>query len=538
MKKLLGGVVVVLLTVTIATTQAPRLYTLPSLPSPEVLDRLSLTLAWHNRLLTDGPEDGLFSLQLLPAKGHYQIIVQSRKGTVFALDAETGDLLWQTQVGPPYWLAQPAAYNARALYVTRRDVLYSLDRATGKQLFEAVYARTNRRGPGVTLSAAPTAAGVADEFLLFMPFGPRVSAFELPPPEGTKRPGQPPYEDPLHPPPPMTEPALRWDSPTSGLRIEQPLLLGGQSLGAVSPGGTFFSLSALERTDPIAFKTDRPVAAAMGQFDHIAYLASEDGKLYALNIESTQPVWSFPAGAAIFRKPAVTTQDVYVSPERVGLFRVDRKSGVARWLNQDALQFLAVNKGFVYATDQVGRFLVLDYDRGTTLARYDLRDYPITFSNELTDRVYLASHSGLIVCLHHRDLAAPLLNKLVPPPAAKGKPKPKEQDKKPEADKDMEDKKADEPKDQDDKKPGPDKENGAAVGADRPACFARGNPSAPSHLPTPAPRAILTLASRGGHAPEKPSRRPPGADGPGSPRLRSGLARYRAADRPRTRVLA
>jgi len=59
----------------------------------------------------------------------------------------------------------------------------------------------------------------------------------------------------------------------------------------------------------------------------------------------------------------VTARDVYVSPDRLGLFRVDRKSGKESWHSQDAVHFLATNNEFVYATDPLGRFLVLDYFR-------------------------------------------------------------------------------------------------------------------------------------------------------------------------------
>jgi len=95
----------------------------------------------------------------------------------------------------------------------------------------------------------------------------------------------------------------------SGLRIEQPLLLTNPyrpahpALGAVSPNGTFFSLSSLERSEPIVYKIGRPVAAAMGQYDNVAYVASEDGYVYALNISNTDLAWRFNAEAPLFRKP-------------------------------------------------------------------------------------------------------------------------------------------------------------------------------------------------------------------------------------------
>src|SRR5262249_820446 len=103
------GLVLLLLFATTAGTQAPRLFTRPTLPPEAMLDRLNLTLAWHTRVPVEDLHDGLFSLQLLPGKGGFQFLVQTRQGVVIALDAETGDLLWQTQVGPRYWHGEPAA---------------------------------------------------------------------------------------------------------------------------------------------------------------------------------------------------------------------------------------------------------------------------------------------------------------------------------------------------------------------------------------------------------------------------------------------
>jgi len=446
MKMRLSGVVILLLIVTAAATQGPRLYTHPALPPAEMLDRLNLTLAWHTRVAVDGQRDGLFSLQLLPAEGRFQFIVQTRQGAVVALDAETGDLLWQTQVGPPYWPAQPVAFNSHGLYVMRRGHLYALDRNTGKQLFKSLDPITKLPNFGVTLTGMPSAAPVANELILYIPQGPHLTALELPF-EQKKGLGTI-LEDKLAQVVETGEPKVLWDVLFLGLRIEQPLLLAGPALGAVSPDGTFFAPSSQDGSDLInPFRTGQPVTAAMGQFEDIAYLASENANLYALKMGNTDQLspqlWRFPTEAPIFRKPDVTTRDVYVSPARVGLIRVDRKTGAARWVNSGAVRFLAVNNDFVYATDRLGRFLVLDYVRGTTLAVYDLRDFTVLFHNELTDRVYLGSHDGQIICLRHRDQRTPLLNKLPPPlpPKLKEKTKAKEEDKKPEPPGDDEDKK-------------------------------------------------------------------------------------------------
>src|SRR5690348_16796546 len=98
MRARLVAVVMLLLLVTVAATQGTRLFTRPALPPENMLQRLDLTLAWHTRVTMEGQRDGIRTLQLAPGKKGLQFIVQTRRGGVAALDAETGDLLWQTEV--------------------------------------------------------------------------------------------------------------------------------------------------------------------------------------------------------------------------------------------------------------------------------------------------------------------------------------------------------------------------------------------------------------------------------------------------------
>jgi outer membrane protein assembly factor BamB len=403
-----------LLLVTVAATQGTRLFTRPPLPPENMLERLDLTLAWHTRVTMEGPRDGIRSLQLAPGKKGLQFIVQTRRGSVAALDAETGDLLWQTEVGVPYWVGQPVAFNSHAIFVTRREYLYGLDRTTGQHLINTIDLRTKQPKPGMLLTSVPSGAPVADEHMLYIPFSSRIYAFMLP--FERKKSEQVGLEE-FARGAGDNELYVKWVNNLLGLRTEQPLLLGGPALGAVSPNGTFISMGSTVLTDPIFFKTGEPVATAPGQYENFAYVGTDPGNVYAINMATCDQAWRFGVEAPLFRGPQVTARDVYVSPDRLGLYRLDRLTGLARWLNRDAARFLATNGQFVYAGDTVGRLLVLDYFRGTTLAAYDaLRDYPVVYQNELTDRVYLGSNDGLIICLHHRGQRTPLLNKLPPPP--------------------------------------------------------------------------------------------------------------------------
>ena len=87
-----------------------------------------------------------------------QLVVQTISGTVYMLDAETGDPLWHTSVGIPGWSGQPVGYNEQSLFVIRRDIVYVLNRATGAQRYYTLDRDTKLPTYGFTLPGAPSAA--------------------------------------------------------------------------------------------------------------------------------------------------------------------------------------------------------------------------------------------------------------------------------------------------------------------------------------------------------------------------------------------
>ena len=71
----------------------------------------------------------------------------------------------------------------------------------------------------------------------------------------------------------------------------------------------------------------------------------------------------------------------------------------------------------VNALDRRDRLLVIDAIRGSTLSTFDVSAFSVPVTNEVNDRVYLASNSGFLLCLHDRQRVRPEL--LRKPPAAK-----------------------------------------------------------------------------------------------------------------------
>ena len=91
---------------------------------------MNLVIAWNTRVQVDGNRDGVFSVQVIPGSPN-QLVVQTYKGAVILFDADSGDLIWKTHVGVPYWTPMPAAFNSQSIYVTRRSMLHVLNRYNG-----------------------------------------------------------------------------------------------------------------------------------------------------------------------------------------------------------------------------------------------------------------------------------------------------------------------------------------------------------------------------------------------------------------------
>jgi outer membrane protein assembly factor BamB len=419
------------------------LHTNPALPERAALDRLHLKLAWKTLVPMDGRRDGFVSIQ----QHDKYVLTQNRSGLIHMLEAETGRTLWRTRVGQAYRPTLPMAFNYRAVFVVNGTVLYALDHDSGRQLWQFQLPEG--------LSAGPV---VDDVYIYLCGVSSRLYCYELPqkpveevlrladspapvPKVPDKRPVLP-YDNNRSSTGTITymtsvtgagreiatgpQPKPRWDTMTN-LRLElQPVV----SRLAVLAVGTRGNVLGMER-DPIntryadelyRFPLDGAVEAQPSSFEDTAYVGSRDANLYAIDMPSGKFNWRYTAGTAITREPMVTEEDVYIVAEDLGLARVDRRTGEPRWqiphrgriidANPEADRFLAVNPKFVYALDRAGRLLVLDRARGTTLSRYDVRDFTFPAPNQVTDRLFLVAHNGLILCLHDRDYPEPVRHRL------------------------------------------------------------------------------------------------------------------------------
>lgn len=207
-------------------------------------------------------------------------------------------------------------------------------------------------------------------------------------------------------------------------RIEQTPVLTVESVVLAGADGTFFATSKFASQLLYRFPTEGPITAPLGFHGETAYVASHDSNVYAFNIITGRNLWRYTGGSRISHKPEVTDEDIYITPEKGGLIRLERDTGLLAWRTPSADRFVASNRKLVYAMDRSGRLVILDRARGTVLSSWDTRDFVVPISNEMTDRLFLAANDGLMICLHDRANPTPLRNKKaeIPDQAKNGKP--------------------------------------------------------------------------------------------------------------------
>jgi outer membrane protein assembly factor BamB len=439
MKKLLIVLAVFVGSTTVLSQQGPvRIQTTPQLPLRETLERLDLTMAWTNKVPVDGFHDGFYSLQLFPGKDFTLLVAQTYKGTVVAINAETGDILWRTPVGLPYRPMRPVGANEQAIFACRHETLFVLDRDNGKHLLYTNDPNTKTPEYGQRLDGPPTAGLAADSSFLFACTVDHLVRYAVPD-----------FRALAKLPPPAVEPGGKpggspklirtWGLSTPG-SLRQPPVLTRESVATATDTG---NVSFVKKSNPgdedkailyWQFQTEGAVAAPLASHRSIVYVPCQDYFLYALDAPASRLLWRFSGQAPIVEAPQVTDADVFVAVTKNGLYRLQRADGKAWWSNRDAVKFLATNERFVYALDRFGKMLVLDYERGKALAAWDARDWVLPIPNVRTDRIYLASNDGQILCLRHRDRVEPLRMRTpdtLPPPTKTKDGKKKDEDKMP-----------------------------------------------------------------------------------------------------------
>jgi len=355
------------------------------LPETRELERLGLTQAWWARAVVDPGQDVIEFLQ----SDEQHVIAQSRDGLLTVFRADTGRVEWSALVGRSSIRTYPAKTNNDEIIVCVGSKMISLDRYTGETRWE------------LKLPNHPSCApDVDDQHVYFGAIDGSAYAYDL------KKIRELYGERKL---PAYSKSALVWrfKTPQDVISIKS----SGTYVAFVSRIGSLYGVDAVESKLRYQLETNEPVETALGVSSDSVFVCSRDARMLSLTLNSGQLRWAFTSGTQITRQPRIIGNDVFVTPIHYGLFCLDSEDGGEKWRQLDAREFLAASDAHVYGADAMGNMLVMDRGTGRVTGRLETRHLKIHSPNELTDRIYFGTTTGLVACFRERQSSLPVFHR-------------------------------------------------------------------------------------------------------------------------------
>jgi outer membrane protein assembly factor BamB len=344
---------------------------------PQTLSRrYGLERAWFTQIELDRSRS---RITYITQDGN-SLFVQTDSGVLHVLDANTGSTLWSNQIGNTDFPSLAPAANKQYVAIVNGSTLYLMNRDNGQIKW------THRLGGG------PGAGPAISEDHVFVPLiNGRVEAYNI--------------EKPELPP---------WIYSSAGRAMVQPIYTGRNVAWPTDRGFLFVAQTGEQPSIRFRVETQDAITSSAVFRKPNLYVSSLDGNVYAVNELSGEQVWRFSAGDPIAEPASVIDDRVYVPTDHAGMYCVDAASGREIWWTPRVERFLAASKERVYATDNLYQLYILDAKTGARLATLPIYGMNLLVVNHATDRIFLASDTGLIQCLHDASLEKPLYHNLDP----------------------------------------------------------------------------------------------------------------------------
>lgn len=363
----------------------------PLLPTNSTLGRVGLTRMWWGSATMDSHRDKLLYLML---DDNY-LFAHASNGVLCCFDSETGRKLWATSLGGQDEPAYQPASNSKYVMILSGSILFALKKETGDIAWQ------------FPLPDGPTTPPVVDDSQIY--FGSTdgsVMAYNLDKLAENfmkRRKSDAAYRAFV----------FKYRIPTRIL--ETPVVQG--NFVAFSGSGTHVTTYVLgqDRALKYSFDTPDPVSCGLAAHENMLFVCSDDSQLYALNMVTGGLRWQAVMGGQITRTPRVVQNDLFVLPSGIGMRRFDLRNGDELWAKPawGIEEFVSASRahgskpGHVYGTDRSGNLIQLNRHTGVQTGRVTLDRFTIRVHNELTDRIYVASPTGIIMALREKDLEFP-----------------------------------------------------------------------------------------------------------------------------------
>ena len=357
-----------------------------AIPQRSLLDRFGLERVWVAQATLNPSRDKLRHITL----DEEVVIAQASSGVVTAFDSETGRRFWSIQLGRTDLKSFGAVTNQEQVIVIAGTQVYGVHKYTGELLWKH------------HIPEQPSVSPSMDEKNLYIgTLKGNIYAYNLAKIQEL-------YEDSKLDG--WAHQASRWSYRT-GQQVLTPPVTNGRVVAIANRANQLYSIGATRGKTIFQFETDEPVSAPMAQRDDWLLMASQDFRLYSININNGGLRWIYPSGRPITAAPRVIGKNVFLTPEFAGLFCLDLETGEKLWWRQGIKKFLSATPDLVFATDESENIAVLSRRTGAPIGNLALYNYTVQLDNDRTDRLYLATESGRVVCIRQKGRTFPIYHK-------------------------------------------------------------------------------------------------------------------------------
>jgi len=282
------------------------------------------------------------------------------------------------------------------VFGTSANILTALDRRTGRQIWK------------VDLHALPSCGTACDDDRVMVGLANgRLVGYSL---RETRPKGPPVVRD---------KPVEIWGWQTSGSILTHPLPAEHVVAFGSSDGRVYVCIND-ERTALYRIRTGGPIGSGLGAYGtRTLLIPSADHNLYAVDLLTSDVLWTFASGAPIAQEPIIAGEDIFVINQTGSLSLLDPATGSLRWATPtQGGQLTAVSGSKIYLRSFHNDLYVVDRASGRVLADpsstfrragLNLREYNLSMLNRFDDRMYFGTDSGMVVCLREMGSNQPHL---------------------------------------------------------------------------------------------------------------------------------
>ncbi len=305
------------------------------------------------------------------------IYAQTARGDLLAINAETGELRWRFPTGRPDYPSLAPAANDEYVAVVNGSTLYVVQLVDGKLAFERQLAGAPGAGPAIT-----------DTHVYVPQLSGPMQAFRLLEEERRRPPINLASFGGTHIQPTVSHDSVSW--PTDR--------------------GLLFVVDAEKVTTRFRLEARSSIVAHSCFLPPNRWLAaSVDGYVFCFTEDKGRMLWQYSSGEPLDSAPLAIENQVFIVSERNAIFAIDADTGRQQWKTASIRQAVSASEQRLYCVGSDGEMVVLDRSTGGKLNQLPVATGGEFITNGVSDRIYLATDSGRLVCLREQAARWPTI---------------------------------------------------------------------------------------------------------------------------------